>query len=154
MTVRVETGSCRQIVNRKGYGISFCATPGGKLVYYHNGNQYVSDSDHAVILPKGQTYMLYGKQTGDLIHTDFAMIARGYGMKGYTATTMKELEEALEAAKNDTVSNLIDIKVLPKTMTDGYLSWWNVGLGDSKTNENIHASYENRMAHLDKARMY
>lgn len=95
-----------------------------------------------------------GKQTGDLIHTDFAMIARGYGMKGYTATTMKELEEALEAAKQDTVSNLIDIKVLPKTMTDGYLSWWNVGLGDSKTNEKIHESFENRMKHLDKARMY
>lgn len=95
-----------------------------------------------------------GKQTGDLIHTDFAMIARGYGMKGYTATTMKELEEALEAAKKETVSTLIDIKVLPKTMTDGYLSWWHVGLGDSETNEKIHASYENRMEHLAKARMY
>ena len=95
-----------------------------------------------------------GRQTGDLIHTDFAMIARGYGMKGYTATTMKELEEALEAAKNETVSTLIDIKVLPKTMTDGYLSWWNVGLGDSETNDRIHESYENRMAHLDNARMY
>lgn len=95
-----------------------------------------------------------GKQTGDLIHTDFAMIARGYGMKGYTATTMKELEEALEAAKSETVSTLIDIKVLPKTMTDGYLSWWHVGLGDSETNEKIHKSYENRMEHLAKARMY
>lgn len=95
-----------------------------------------------------------GKQTGGLIPTDFAMIARGYGMKGYTARTMKELEEALEAAKNETVSTLIDIKVLPKSMTDGYLSWWHVGLGDSETNEKIHASYENRMEHLAKARMY
>lgn len=95
-----------------------------------------------------------GKQNGDLISTDFAMIARGYGMKGYTAKTMNELTDALEAAKKDTVSVLIDIKVLPKTMTDGYLSWWHVGLGDSKTNEKIHESYENRMAHLKDARMY
>lgn len=95
-----------------------------------------------------------GKQTGKLIPTDFAMIARGYGMKAYTAKTMKELEEALEKAKNDEVSVLIDIKVLPKTMTDGYLSWWHVGLGDSKTNEAIHKCYENRMEHLEKARAY
>ena len=95
-----------------------------------------------------------GKQTGDLIPTDFAMIARGYGMKGYTARTMKELEEALEAAKKETVSTLIDIKVLPKSMTDGYLSWWHVGLGDSETNAKIHECHENRMEHLKNARMY
>ncbi len=91
---------------------------------------------------------------GDLIPTDFAMIARGYGCKGYTATTMNELEDALEKAKQDDVSVLIDIKAMPKTMTDGYLSWWNVGLGDSMTNPKIHEAYENRMAHLKNARKY
>ena len=95
-----------------------------------------------------------GKQTGNLIPTDFAMIARGYGMKAYTAKTMQELEEALEAAKKEEISTLIDIKVLPKSMTDGYLSWWHVGLGDSETNEKIHECYENRMVHLEKARQY
>ncbi len=94
------------------------------------------------------------KLDGDLIYTDFAMIARGYGCKGYTATTMKELEEALEKAKKDEVSVLIDIKAMPKTMTDGYLSWWNVGLGDSSSNDKIHKAYENRMDHLDKARKF
>ncbi|MCR5823601.1 MAG: 3D-(3,5/4)-trihydroxycyclohexane-1,2-dione acylhydrolase (decyclizing) [Lachnospiraceae bacterium] len=88
---------------------------------------------------------------GELIPTDFAMIARGYGCKGYTATTMKELEEALEKAKKDEVSVLIDIKAMPKTMTDGYLSWWNVGLGDSSTNPKIHEAFKNRMEHLEHA---
>lgn len=95
-----------------------------------------------------------GKQTGALISTDFAMIARGYGMKGYTVKTMKELEEALEAAKQESVSTLIDIKVLPKSMTDGYLSWWHVGLGDSSVNTEIHKCHENRMEHLKNARLY
>lgn len=95
-----------------------------------------------------------GKQTGSLIPTDFAMIARGYGMKGYTARTMNELKEALEAAKNEETSVLIDIKALPKTMTDGYLSWWHVGIGDSTTNAAIHKSYEKRMQHLKNAKMY
>lgn len=65
LTVRIEKGVRRQITNRKGYGISFCATPGGKIVYSHNGRQFISDYDHAVILPKGQTYILNGIQTGD-----------------------------------------------------------------------------------------
>ena len=91
---------------------------------------------------------------GNLIHTDFAMIARGYGCKGYTATTMKELESALDAAKSDSVSVLIDIKAMPKTMTDGYLSWWHVGLGDSDTNEKIHESYLNKEEHLKNARKF
>ncbi|MCR5583944.1 MAG: 3D-(3,5/4)-trihydroxycyclohexane-1,2-dione acylhydrolase (decyclizing) [Lachnospiraceae bacterium] len=91
---------------------------------------------------------------GDLIPTDFAMIARGYGCKGYTATTMKELEEALEAAKKDEVSALIDIKAMPKTMTDGYLSWWHVGLGDSETNPKIHEAFKNRMEHLKNAKKF
>ncbi len=95
-----------------------------------------------------------GSLDGDLIPTDFAMIARGYGCKGYTATTMKELEEALEKAKLDEVSVLIDIKAMPKTMTDGYLSWWNVGLGDSATNPKIHEAYVNRMEHVKNAKKF
>ncbi len=94
------------------------------------------------------------KQKGQLIYTDFAMIARGYGCKGYTATTMKELKEALVKAQEDTESVLIDIKTLPKSMTDGYMSWWNVGLGDSKTDKKIHAAYKNRMEHLENARKF
>ena len=95
-----------------------------------------------------------GKQDGQLIATDFAMIARGYGMAGYTARTMNELKDALEAAKKETVSTLIDIKVLPKTMTDGYKSWWHVGIGDSETIPAIHEAYERRMDALSRARMY
>jgi 3D-(3,5/4)-trihydroxycyclohexane-1,2-dione acylhydrolase (decyclizing) len=94
------------------------------------------------------------KQDGKLIATDFAMIGRGYGMTAYTARTMEELITALEEAKKIDNSVLIDIKVLPKSMTDGYGSWWHVGIGDSNTNENIKAAYQDRKEHLDRARMY
>lgn len=43
---------------------------------------------------------------------------------------MEELEYAIEDSKKQSVSTLIDIKVLPKTMTDGYDSWWHVGVSD------------------------
>lgn len=94
------------------------------------------------------------KQDGSLIVTDFAMIGRGYGMTTYTAKTEDELIKALEEAKKVDNSVLIDIKVLPKSMTDGYDSWWHVGIGDSQTNDKIKSAYEDRMSHLDKARMY
>jgi 3D-(3,5/4)-trihydroxycyclohexane-1,2-dione acylhydrolase (decyclizing) len=95
-----------------------------------------------------------GKQEGGLIATDFAMIGRGYGMTTYTAKTLEELCSALEEAKLTQNSVLIDIKVLPKSMTDGYGSWWHVGIGDSDNNEKIKAAYEDRKKHLEKARMY
>ncbi|MGF7146065.1 3D-(3,5/4)-trihydroxycyclohexane-1,2-dione acylhydrolase (decyclizing) [Anaerotaenia torta] len=95
-----------------------------------------------------------GKQNGRLIETDFAMIGRGYGMTAYTARNEQELREALELAKKSENSVLIDIKVLPKSMTDGYDAWWHVGIGDSETNEKIKAAYTDRMEHLERARMY
>ncbi len=95
-----------------------------------------------------------GKQNGRLMETDFAMIGRGYGMTAYTARNEQELREALELAKKSENSVLIDIKVLPKSMTDGYDAWWHVGIGDSETNEKIKAAYTDRMEHLERARMY
>lgn len=95
-----------------------------------------------------------GKQDGDLITTDFAMIGRGYGMTTYTAKTLGELKTALEEAKMVDNSVLIDIKVLPKSMTDGYGSWWHVGIGDSQTNEKVRVAYKNKEEHLKNARIY
>ena len=95
-----------------------------------------------------------GKQNGGLIPTDFAMIGKGYGMVTYTAKTMNELKDALEDAKKQERSVLIDIKVLPKSMTDGYDSWWHVGVGPVGSNEKVRAAYENRMEHVKNARKY
>ena len=60
---------------------------------------------------------------------DYAKIGEGYGLKSYTCRTIQELVDALEDAKKQTVACLFDLKVIPKTMTDGYESWWNVGNG-------------------------
>lgn len=64
------------------------------------------------------------KPTGNLIPVDYAKIAEGYGLKSYTCKTIAELKAALEDAKKQTVACLFDLKVIPKTMTDGYESWW------------------------------
>ena len=82
------------------------------------------------------------------------MVAAGYGCKTYTARTMEQLKAALEDAKKQTVSTLIDIKVLPKTMTDGYGAWWNVGLAAVSGVEAQRKAYENLISSREKARKY
>ncbi|WP_027599139.1 3D-(3,5/4)-trihydroxycyclohexane-1,2-dione acylhydrolase (decyclizing) [Pseudomonas sp. MOIL14HWK12:I2] len=80
-----------------------------------------------------------GRLDGDFVPVDFAMSAAAYGCKTYSVRTLKELEAALTDARRQTVSTLIDIKVLPKTMLHGYLSWWRVGGAEVSTSEKIAA---------------
>lgn len=95
-----------------------------------------------------------GDLLGDLIPIDFAKAAEGYGVKTYTAKTMEELEFALIDSQKQTVSTLIDIKVLPKTMTDGYDAWWHVGVPSVSSNEKVNKSFENKEENRLKARRY
>lgn len=95
-----------------------------------------------------------GELRGGLIPIDFAKVAEGYGAKGYTVRNPEELEAALEDAKKQKVSTLIDIKVLPKTMTDGYNSWWNVGTAAVSEKPEGQAAYARILEGREKARLY
>ncbi|MDB5979116.1 MAG: iolD [Pseudomonas sp.] len=74
-----------------------------------------------------------GLLDGDFVPVDFAMSAAAYGCKTYKVSTVAELEAALIDAQQQSVSTLIDIKVLPKTMIHKYLSWWRVGVAEVST---------------------
>ena len=95
-----------------------------------------------------------GKLDGGLIPVDFAMSAAAYGCKTYKVSTVEQLEAALADARTQTVSTLIDIKVLPKTMIHGYLSWWRVGVAQVSTSERTNAAAKKLNEHLAKARQY
>lgn len=95
-----------------------------------------------------------GNLLGDLMAIDYAKCAAGYGCVTYTARTLDELKAALEDAKKQTVSTLIDIKVLPKTMTDGYGAWWHVGIASTSAKPAVNAAYENKEQNLKKARKF
>ncbi len=95
-----------------------------------------------------------GLLDGAIIATDYAKIAEGYGCKAYTITTDEELYAALEDAKKQTVSTLFDIKVAHKSMTDGYDSWWRVGVAEVSESERVKNCYEDMAANIKKARLY
>lgn len=94
------------------------------------------------------------KPTGDLIPVDYAKIGEGYGLKTYTCRTIDELVAALEDAKTQTRACLFDLKVIPKTMTDGYESWWNVGIATTSEKESVREACEEVMEGRRTSRAY
>lgn len=55
-----------------------------------------------------------GKLDGKLVPVNFAMLAAAYGCKTYSVSTEQQLIEALSDARLQSVSTLLDIKVLLK----------------------------------------
>ncbi|WP_413406461.1 3D-(3,5/4)-trihydroxycyclohexane-1,2-dione acylhydrolase (decyclizing) [Paenibacillus amylolyticus] len=93
-----------------------------------------------------------GRLTGDYMPMDFAAHARSMGAKSYRAETAEQLEQALRDAKNETVSTLIEIPVVPGTNAGGYESWWNVGVPEVSAEEKVVHAHQTMQANRIKAR--
>jgi len=96
-----------------------------------------------------------GKYSGKFIPVDFAKIAEGYGCKAFRVYTIDGLKTAIkEAKKTEDVPVVFDIRVLPKSMTSGYGSWWRVG--DIEVSDNIVnlKAYEEHLKHIKDVRKY
>lgn len=91
--------------------------------------------------------------SGDYMEVDFAKIAEGYGAVSYRVNTLEEFREAVADSKKQKKSTLIDIKVLPGTMTEGYESFWRVGTAQVAKNKNVEAAaakLQNKVSTLRK----
>ncbi|MGG0521174.1 3D-(3,5/4)-trihydroxycyclohexane-1,2-dione acylhydrolase (decyclizing) [Priestia aryabhattai] len=95
-----------------------------------------------------------GKLNGNVMKIDFAASAAGYGVKTYRVSSLEELKTAMEDAQKQETSTLIDIKVLPKTMTNGYESWWHVGVAAVSENHHVQEAYKDKVKNLEMARGY
>lgn len=92
---------------------------------------------------------------GEIMNINYAKIAEGYGAKAYQVHSIEELKQAIVDAKNQTQSTLIEINVLPKTMTAGYDgSWWNVGVAEVSEKPAIQEAYQVKKEKLATARKY
>ena len=96
-----------------------------------------------------------GELYGDFMPVDFAKIAEGYGCKAYTIHTIEEMKEAIvDAKKIKGVPVVFDIRVLPKSMTEGYGSWWRVGDTEVSENPRNLKAYQDHLDHVKDARKY
>ncbi|EPL6454183.1 3D-(3,5/4)-trihydroxycyclohexane-1,2-dione acylhydrolase (decyclizing) [Providencia rettgeri] len=96
-----------------------------------------------------------GLMDGPLVKVDFAKNAESYGCKSYRVYDESQLLEALESAKGHSGCVLIDIKVLPKTMTNGYEAWWRTGTAQVSKKLEIVAAAESIKQMVDNnVRLY
>lgn len=103
----------------------------------------------------GGSYQCEFRDSDNQIMTiDYAKIAEGYGAKVYRAKTKEELVAALKDAAKQEKSTLIEMKVLPKTMSNGYESWWHVGVAELSDRQSVHEAYERSQEMLKKAKTY
>ena len=114
-----------------------------------NGNASITTEKN--MLEPGVTN---GVHKGKVMQIDYAAIGAAYGCKTYTVKTMDELKAAIEDAKKQTVSTVIDMKVLPKTMSAGYEAWWRVGVAEVSQKPEVQAARKRIEDHLYESRHY
>ncbi|WP_218925347.1 MULTISPECIES: 3D-(3,5/4)-trihydroxycyclohexane-1,2-dione acylhydrolase (decyclizing) [unclassified Gemella] len=93
-------------------------------------------------------------KNNQIMNVDYAKVAEGYGAEVYRVTNLVELKDAIEQSKKSEKSTLIDIKVLPKTMTRGYDSWWNIGVSSISNKQEVLDAYNDKENKLKEARKY
>lgn len=97
----------------------------------------------------------FGELRGSKIPVDFAMNARSFGCKAYTCTTEEELRDALKDSEQYTdVPVLFDIKVVPGSMSDGFESWWRVGVAEVSNEPRVNEAYADLVENIAKTRDY
>jgi len=95
-----------------------------------------------------------GRLTGDFTAVDFKKYAEALGVKAFYAEDADQLSCSLEKARSETVSTLIEVKVLPGTMTGGYHSWWRVGVPEVSNCKATQESHLEMAREISKARAY
>ncbi len=96
-----------------------------------------------------------GRFSGPFIPVDFAKIGEAYGCKSYVIRTMDDLKRAMNGARRIKDRPVVfDIRVLPKSMTDGYGSWWRCGDVEVSRNPRNLEAYKEHLDHLKDARRY
>lgn len=95
-----------------------------------------------------------GRLTGDFTAVDFKKYAEALGVKAFYAADADQLRHSLEKARSEPVSTLIEVKVLPGTMTGGYHSWWRVGVPEVSNCKATQESHLEMAREISKARAY
>ena len=95
-----------------------------------------------------------GGQNGPLPAHRLCQDRRGLRRQGLLGAQPRGARGRPSGRQGQSVSCLIDMKVLPKTMTGDYLSWWHVGIASTSAKEGVQAAYARKEEHLKDARRY
>lgn len=129
------------------------------IVFDNNGFQVIDNlQTNQGIRSYGNEWRRRDPAAGDLggeyLAIDYAAIARGYGAQSYSVRTLSELNEAVTAALRAQEPVVIDVKVTQKSMTQGYESWWRVGVPEISASAGVRAARKALEAHLPELRQF
>ncbi len=92
----------------------------------------------------GTSYKLRSAETGqldgDTLTVDYVANARSLGAHAIKATTLAELKEALETAKEMDRTTVIVVETDPSIGVPGYESWWDVAVAEVSESEAVRAA--------------
>ena len=104
----------RRIENRRAHALCFAKS--GRMVYYHDGHEYVSDAEHALIPPMGATYTSACTEAGEFplinFYTTDTFAPSGFisltiaGTDAYMAEFQKMEKVRLIKPQNEFLSNM------------------------------------------------
>lgn len=95
-----------------------------------------------------------GQLRGAYLAIDFCQYAAALGARSFYAEDYAKLDEALQAAKRETQSCVIVLPVLPKTMSQGYHTWWRVGIAAQSKSPQVKQAYEHATRRLETIKDY
>ncbi len=87
-TVISEKGVRYSMIRRPAMGLSFCKN--GKIIYRHNGQEFVSDKNCAIILPMGASYELTRTEAGQFPLINF--FCEGFSPETFTTIKLQNPE--------------------------------------------------------------
>lgn len=91
---------------------------------------------------------------GDILNIDYKKVAEGYGAVTYKVNDLNALATVITEAKKEEKSTLIEVKTLPKTMTAGYESFWNVGVSEHSDKQAVQEAFSNKAEIMKTAKHY
>ncbi|MDR1178750.1 MAG: 3D-(3,5/4)-trihydroxycyclohexane-1,2-dione acylhydrolase (decyclizing) [Spirochaetaceae bacterium] len=95
-----------------------------------------------------------GLLEGKAVQVDYAKNAESWGALGLRARTPEELASAVKEALAAKGPALIDVKVSPKTMTEGYDSWWRVGTAQVSANPDVEKAAKEMAEEVARTRKF
>ena len=95
-----------------------------------------------------------GLLVGDQLPVDFAKNAESWGALGLRASNVEEFRKAMRRALRAKGPVVIHTRVSPKSMTQGYESWWRVGTAEVSSNPEVAKAAQEMKEELKKARKF
>lgn len=94
------------------------------------------------------------KLSGNYLPINFCKYAEGLGAKTFFVDAYEQLAVAMETARNEACSSMIVLPILPKTMSNGYQTWWRVAVAEVSNSEEVTKAHHRMQAQLQNVREY